>query len=330
MAQVGVCTDPSCRFAHTESQLRRPAKKWKMCNFHHTGRCKNGANCHFAHSSEEQQHACSGTYELQQGQQHEPLLQVPQPAILGDQGAALALFRQGQTPSSDGRAASSECGVKNVIIGGRDSTGTQPPKLEALNESSGNKEGEHHRQQHCWEASSECLTAHSTVDSVASDGVSNVLNETNWADASSWESGSEKDWIAASSHIATTITSCEAVAAGNCSQQVPTWQMMTLGPWIEREEQKALLSMEDRCPEDSAPEHDLMGCSTFASPPTLVPFVDDSTGEMKQEQQFLWLPPTTSIATSSGHVMPVQGYDDRLILLVVPSMPLESEKVYTD
>eukprot|EP00419_Tripos_fusus_P046256 CAMPEP_0172832298 /NCGR_PEP_ID=MMETSP1075-20121228/23559_1 /TAXON_ID=2916 /ORGANISM="Ceratium fusus, Strain PA161109" /LENGTH=116 /DNA_ID=CAMNT_0013674871 /DNA_START=18 /DNA_END=368 /DNA_ORIENTATION=- len=57
-------------------QLRGGHFKSKMCNFNRRGRCKNGANCHFAHSPEEQQQAY--LEQQQQRQQHQQHLSLPQ------------------------------------------------------------------------------------------------------------------------------------------------------------------------------------------------------------------------------------------------------------
>eukprot|EP00419_Tripos_fusus_P049707 CAMPEP_0172828604 /NCGR_PEP_ID=MMETSP1075-20121228/20960_1 /TAXON_ID=2916 /ORGANISM="Ceratium fusus, Strain PA161109" /LENGTH=123 /DNA_ID=CAMNT_0013670623 /DNA_START=51 /DNA_END=419 /DNA_ORIENTATION=- len=57
MAETGVCSDASCRFAHDMGQLRDGHFRSKMCRFSQMGRCKNGANCHFAHSFDERHQA---------------------------------------------------------------------------------------------------------------------------------------------------------------------------------------------------------------------------------------------------------------------------------
>jgi len=52
-AKQGHCADPTCRYAHSEVQLRATSGffKMKMCGFWYN--CKNGQNCRFAHSHEE-------------------------------------------------------------------------------------------------------------------------------------------------------------------------------------------------------------------------------------------------------------------------------------
>jgi len=65
MAESGICSDASCRFAHNMEQLRDGHFRSKMCIFRQKGRCKNGANCHFAHSFEERHQSYL--------QQHQPI-----------------------------------------------------------------------------------------------------------------------------------------------------------------------------------------------------------------------------------------------------------------
>lgn len=54
-AETGSCTDPECRFAHGDDELRLVNFKTSMCFWHEKGRCRNGDNCRFAHGNSELQ-----------------------------------------------------------------------------------------------------------------------------------------------------------------------------------------------------------------------------------------------------------------------------------
>jgi len=141
--EVGTCTDPHCRFAHNEAQLRATHGffKMKMCGFAQSGRCKHGDSCRFAHSREELRPAKP----LPAGVEADPRLAGRQPQQMqqdgrqpqsqsGGRGRGTTSV-QGNNPPRGQGVANQDFNMNNFIFGKRGDTDVPPPP-EQFNEGS--------------------------------------------------------------------------------------------------------------------------------------------------------------------------------------------------
>jgi hypothetical protein len=234
MTELGSCTDPTCRFAHNEAQLRATHGffKMKMCGFAQSGRCKNGDACRFAHSREElrpakpmpvgvEDEALMARRDPRLMQQHAT---QSQPSVARGQGAASV---PGNIPARGGGAAgaaSQEFNMNNFIFGKQGNTDVPPPH-EPSNEHSKFKDNEQHRRRRQTNQPLRSGRApnlnganssyRSTTDIDAGGGVSGTQNENDSADASSWASGSSATELPRSEHTGSHPTTSDSSSTNN-------------------------------------------------------------------------------------------------------------------
>jgi len=220
MAEVGSCTDPTCRFAHDEAQLRATHGffKMKMCGFAQSGRCKHGESCRFAHSREELRPAKP----LVTGVEDEALMARKEPQVMQQHVAPPQ--SQHSAAGGAGVAASQEFNMNNFIFGKQGNTDVPPPP-ESSNKHNKAKDSAQRRQRRQTNLplrsgrvpqSDNVNSSHrSTIDIDAGGGVSGTHNETDSADASSWASGSSATELPRSEHTGSHPTTSDSSSTNN-------------------------------------------------------------------------------------------------------------------